>query len=175
MKFTFSPLDQTSGLPDKIYSFGPLDEEVYSKRESITITQEILGVYFIPNVTPDYEGISFYLEDGSFKRIGMDQSYTPDLSDFYIPDTRIIGFSVKFGADFRNDLISPGYLGVIGDENNTCEEAIFTAPNPFTTMTVDIHSGATISQARTIELSTLWGDCSYTYSVNSAETWLSHS
>ena len=70
MTFTFSPLDSTSGLPDKIYSFGQLDHEDITKREIIPITQEILGAYLIPNATPDYEGISFYLEDGSFLRIG---------------------------------------------------------------------------------------------------------
>ena len=47
MTFTFSPLDSASGLPDKIYTFGQRDEEVPSKRESIAIAQEILGVYFI--------------------------------------------------------------------------------------------------------------------------------
>ena len=72
MTFTFSPLASASGLPDKIYSYGELDGENQSKRESITITQEILGVYFIPNKTPDYEGISFYLQDGSFERVGLD-------------------------------------------------------------------------------------------------------
>ena len=72
MTFIFSPLDSASGLPDKILTFGTLDGEVLSKRESIIITQEILGVYFIPNSSPDYEGISFYLEDGSFVRAGLD-------------------------------------------------------------------------------------------------------
>ena len=95
-------------------------------------------------MTPDYEGISFYLEDGSFERVGLDQSYTPNLSDFHMLDARIIGFSAKFGEDDRNSLMSPCYLGVIKDKNS-CEEAIFTATNPFTTMVVDIHSGVTVS------------------------------
>ena len=98
MSFTFSPLDSASGLPDKMHSYGELDGEEPSKRESIAITQEILGVYFIPNRTPDYEGISFYLEDGSFERVGLDQSYSPNLSDFVMLDARIIGFSAKFGV-----------------------------------------------------------------------------
>ena len=72
MTITFSPVDPTSGQPDKVYSFGQLDEEVFSLRETITIAQEILGVYFIPNLTPDFEGIYFYLEDGSFMRVGLD-------------------------------------------------------------------------------------------------------
>ena len=68
---TFSPLDSTSGLPNKIYSFGPLDGENPSKRETISFTQEIVGIYAIPNLTsPDYEGFSFLLEDGSYERFG---------------------------------------------------------------------------------------------------------
>ena len=89
-------------------------------------------------------------------------------------DARIVGFSAKFGEYSTSSSIQPGYLGVMSD-TTSCEEAIFTVPNPFTAMTVDIHSGATVSQTRTIELNTVWGDCSYTYSVNSAETWMSHS
>ena len=85
------------GLLDKIYSFGQLDGEEINKREIITITQEILAVYFIPNNSPDFEGISFYLEDGSFERVGLDQPYTPNISDFHMLDARIIGFSAKFG------------------------------------------------------------------------------
>ena len=54
-------------------------------------------MYFIPNVTPDYEGISFYLEDGSYLRVGMDQTYSPNLSDHIMLDARLIGFSAKFG------------------------------------------------------------------------------
>ena len=65
-------MDSASALLDKIYSFGQLDGENISKRESITLTQEILGVYLIPNDSPDYEGICFYLEDGSFERVGLD-------------------------------------------------------------------------------------------------------
>ena len=72
MTVTFSPLDSSSGLPDKIYSFGTLYGEDVNLRESITISQEIIGAYFIPNVGPDYEGISFLLEDGTYLRVGLD-------------------------------------------------------------------------------------------------------
>ena len=53
-------------------------------------------MYFIPNASPDYEGIYFYLEDSSFVRVGRDQQYAPDLSDFVMLDARVIGFSAKF-------------------------------------------------------------------------------
>ena len=89
----------------------------------------------------------------------------------------MIGISAKFGpTNLDTSLILIGQLGVISDLTS-CEEAIFTAPNPFTTMTVDVYTGATVTQMQTIYLSTLWGegDCAYTYSVNSAETWMSHS
>ena len=141
MTITFSPLDSASGQPDKMYSFGQLDEEDYSLRETITIAQEILGVYFIPNNTPDYEGIYFYLEDGSFVRVGMDQIYTPNLSDFTMLDARLIGFSAKFGPHNTN-FINSGYLGLISDQTS-CEGAIYSAPNPFTSMTIDFHIGTT--------------------------------
>ena len=69
-------------------------------RESITITQEILGVYLLPASSPDYEGIYFYLEDGSFERVGMDDTYSPNLSDFIMLNARLIGLSAKFGTHF---------------------------------------------------------------------------
>ena len=72
MSITFSPLDSSTGLPDKVYSFGTLYGEDVNLRESITISQEIIGAYFIPNVGPDYEGISFLLEDGTYLRVGLD-------------------------------------------------------------------------------------------------------
>ena len=64
-------------------------------------------------------------------------------------DARIIGFSAKFGQSSMTTKLHPGYLGVISD-STSCEEAIFTAPNPFTTITVDIESGATVTQIQTI-------------------------
>ena len=72
MTVTFSPLDSSLSLPDKLYSFGTLYKENSSKRESITISQEITGVYLIFNDTPDYEGISFLLEDDTYVRVGLD-------------------------------------------------------------------------------------------------------
>ena len=85
-----------------------------SKRESITLTQEILGVYLIPNVSPDYEGIYFYLEDGTFQRVGLNEAYTPNLSDFTMFDARLIGFSAKFAED-SNSYVVPGEMGLITD------------------------------------------------------------
>ena len=93
---TFSPVDSSSVLLDKIYSFGGRDYEATSMMEEVEITQEVLGVYFIPDAGPDYEGLVLYLEDGSYERVGLDQAYTPVLSDFQMLDARLDGFSAKF-------------------------------------------------------------------------------
>ena len=145
MTVTFSALDSSSGLPDKVYSFGTLNQENVSKREEITISQEIIGAYLIPNVTPDYEGISFLLEDDTYLRVGMDQNYTPSKPDHIIFGARLIGFSAKFGWDTDNLVHNPGELGLITD-TTSCEEAEFTNPNPFTVMNADVFTGATVSQ-----------------------------
>ena len=97
--FTVTFSDTVTSLPDKIYSFGELDGVDLSFTETVTITQEIVGAYFIPNDTPDFEGISLQLEDGSFVRFGMDESYSPSISDFVVFTSRLIGFSAKFGSD----------------------------------------------------------------------------
>ena len=102
-------------------------------------------MYFILNNTPDYEGISFYLADGTYLRVGLDQSYYPNLSDHTLLDSRLIGFSAKFGYDSRTGCSAPSELGLYVD-STSCEEAVFTAPNPFTAMTVDVYTGATDSQ-----------------------------
>ena len=72
MTVTFSALESSSGISDKIYSFGTLNQEDTSKRESIPISKEIIGAYLIPNLSPDYEGISFLLEDDTYLRVGLD-------------------------------------------------------------------------------------------------------
>ena len=56
---------------------------------------------------------------------------------------RIIGFYAKF-FNSATGYVPPGELGILAD-STSCEDAIFTAPNPFTTMTVDIFTGATVS------------------------------
>lgn len=38
--------------------------------EIVYFSNEVTGIYFIPNFSPDYEGIVFELEDGSYERIG---------------------------------------------------------------------------------------------------------
>ena len=63
MTLTFSPVDPASALPDKVYSFGTLEYEDVALREDISITQEIIGVYLLPNATPDFEGVFFLFED----------------------------------------------------------------------------------------------------------------
>ena len=69
---TYSALDSSAGLPDKIYTLGPYDNEVTSLREELYFSQEIIGVYLLGNASPDYEGIFFLLEDYSIHRIGLD-------------------------------------------------------------------------------------------------------
>ena len=128
--------DIVSSMPDKIYSFGDLDGTLRSLDESVTITQEIIGAYLIPNLSPDIEGISFVLEDGSFVRVGMDQRYTPNISDHVIFTSRLIGFSARFGLSWNTNY-DPGYMGLITD-STSCEEAVFPVDNPFENMTVDL-------------------------------------
>ena len=48
-------------------------------------------MYLVINATPDFEGISFELEDGTFRRIGADQDYTPQSADHTKLDARLIG------------------------------------------------------------------------------------
>ena len=75
----------------------------------------MIGIYFVPNVSPDFEGISFLLEDGTFERIGKDEIYTPSVSDHTILSSRLIGLSVKFGYNSLNMVIVPGIMGIIID------------------------------------------------------------
>lgn len=56
----------------------------------------MIGIYFIGNISPDYEGIVFLLEDGTYERIGIDEPYTPVLADFTMLTARLVGFSAKF-------------------------------------------------------------------------------
>ena len=63
-------------------------------------------------------------------------------------------------------------MGIITD-STSCEAAQFTAPNPFSTMTVDVYAGVAVTQTQTVELSTVWNEaCSYTLATSPAETWL---
>ena len=103
------------------------------------------GIYFIPSQTPAYEGISFLLENGSYARIGEDEAYTPLLSDHIILESRLIGLSAKFFRDFDIGMEAPGMMGIITDKTS-CETAQFTAPNPFSSMTVDVYTGVPVTQ-----------------------------
>ena len=107
-------------------------------------------------------------------RVGLDYDYTPISSDFIMLGARLIGFSFKF-RPLAFSHVLPGEVRLFTDATS-CEEATFTAPNPFTAMRVYVNTGVTISQTQTLELTTVWGaDCGYSYSVSPAETWLSHS
>ena len=87
---------------------------------------------------------------------------------------RIIGFYAKFFNSAVTGLFHPGYFGILAD-STSCEDAIFTAPNPFTSMTAEVFTGATVSQTQTISLTTAWGDCGYTYTISPAQAWLTQS
>ena len=80
------------------------------------------------------------MEDGTFLRVGLDQAYTPKLADYTMLNARLIGFSAKFytwtGKSGGPQYV-PGELGIITD-TTSCEEGVFTAPNPFTTMSLDL-------------------------------------
>ena len=65
--------------------------------DDISFSQEVVGIYLLPNVTPDFEGLFFLLEDGSILRIGQDKVYTPVVNEFTMLNARLIGFSAKFG------------------------------------------------------------------------------
>ena len=84
------------------------------------IAQEIIGAYLIPNDSPDFEGLSLLLEDSSYLRVGMDEIYTPGIVDFVIFDSRLIGFSAKFGLSTWNGKNNPGEMGLITDRSS-CE------------------------------------------------------
>lgn len=164
--------DTISGLPDKVISFGPFDNE-YS-RNTVDFNQEVIGIYFIPNLTPDFEGISFLLEDGSYLRIGEDEPYTPSLADHSMLSSRFIGLSVKFYEDYTTSFLAPSMMGIITDSTN-CETAQFSALS-FSSMIVDVYTGATVTYTETVQLSTVWGEvCSYTLATSPGETWLAES
>ena len=63
-------------------------------------------------------------------------------------DARLIGASAKFGAHTDPaclGAISVGDIGIIAD-TTSCEEGIFTAPNPFSNMNIDVFLGNSVSQ-----------------------------
>ena len=95
------------------------------------------------NFTPDWEGIAFLETDGTMQRIGEDKQYTPVATDFTRLDGRLIGLTGKF---YSYDGINPTQniieLGMIID-STICEEGVFSSPNPFTNMVVDLSTGTT--------------------------------
>ena len=87
-------------------------------------------------------------------------------------NARLIGALAKFGDCSSYDI--PIEIGFITD-TTSCEEGVFTTTNPFIDMTIDTYTGTMVSQTQTVELSTAWGNCGYSYSITSNEIWLSHS
>ena len=74
----------------------------------------------------------------------MDESHTPDVSDYIMLPSRLIGFASKFYTSSRTSLPTPGFLSLITDDSS-CEEGVFTASNPFTTLMADVFTGSTVS------------------------------
>ena len=92
-------------MPDEVYTWGVYYDE--DSRDVVYFTQEVIGIYFIPDDDPDFEGISFLLEDGSIKRIGRNSNDNPSVGDFIMLPSRLIGLSVKFARNFDEDMYAP--------------------------------------------------------------------
>lgn len=145
-----------------------------SIRDTVSINQEVIGVYVIPSKAPDYEGVSFLLEDNSIVRIGRDSTNDPAVGDFTMLPARLTGASVKFFISLGKGLFVNGYIGFVTD-STSCEEAVFSNPTPFADMSVDVYTGSIVSQTGVVQLSNAWGDCAYTYAISPSETWMSDS
>lgn len=145
---TFSALDSTAGAPDKIFSFGSLDDEAASLRDEVTFTQEVIGVFGLNDYTPEYEGLFFMLEDGSIKRIGRDKDHNPVPSEFTMLTSRLVGMAAKNYVSILAAVPNGKVMGDLGFyiDSTSCEEGLFTSPNPFTNMSVDVFTGSIASQ-----------------------------
>ena len=138
-------------------------------------TSEVIGLYFVPNYSPDIEGIFFLTADGGVSRIGEDEAASPTPSDYQMLGARLIGFETRFASprsNYPTEAIME--LGIITD-TTSCEELVFTDPNPFSNMVADIGTGTMVSQTQTIGSDTAWGYCGYTTTVLPSETWLTYS
>ena len=86
------------------------------------------------------------MEDGSIEVIGT-PSYTPTVSEFTMLTARLIGFQAKFFTSIPSpNIVWIGQLGIIMDTVTGCEAALFTSPNPFNDMTIDVYTGSMVSQ-----------------------------
>ena len=81
-KIVFSAIDVGAGLPDKEYLFGSTIGSTLE--QEVTFTNEVIGLYFLNNNSPDIEGIFFLTEDGGVSRIGEDQASTHGLADYFM-------------------------------------------------------------------------------------------
>jgi len=46
-------------------------------------------------------------------------------------------------------------------DSTICEEGVFTSPNPFNNIVVDLTTGTTYTQTKFIDLTTPWKSCAY--------------
>ena len=78
------------------------------------------------------------------QRIGRDEAYTPVIADFTPLEGRLIGLEGKFANFIAAVAVTLNIveLGMIID-STICEEGVFTSPNPFTNMVVDLATGTT--------------------------------
>ena len=61
-------------------------------------------------------------------------------------DARLIGFTAKFGTFIGIDPTEGVVeLGIITD-TTSCEELVFTSPDPFTNMVADVGDGLQVTQ-----------------------------
>ena len=60
-KFIFAPTDPSSGNANKEYLFGSTVGSV--SMDDISFGQEVVGIYLLPNGSPDFEGLFFLLQD----------------------------------------------------------------------------------------------------------------
>ena len=92
-------------MADEVYTWGIYKDE--ESRDVVYFTQEVIGIYFIPDNDPDFEGISFLLEDGSIERIGRESNDDPSITDFMMLQGRLIGLSVKFARNIDEKMDAP--------------------------------------------------------------------
>ena len=65
----------------------------------------------------------------------------PAVSEFTILNARLIGFTAKFASESGNyPTENVMELGIITD-TQSCEELVFTSPDPFTNMVADAGDG----------------------------------
>ena len=60
-------------------------------------------------------------------------------------------------------------------DSTICEEGVYTSPNSFTNMSVDLTTGTTYTQIKYITLKTPWKSCNFSTTFSPSPTWISSS